>query len=179
MDAFSTAMNYVTPVTNAVSSIAPLAMAFMGNSGGSNTTTSTTTPNYSYPTAQYLEGKRAQGTASAGKAKQTAYDNLARSLSVRGIGPNSPYSTRRFAGIEGSYLDSLASLQNKLLDLENTPTNLGSTTTTETPNTNNPLAMALGMMMYGKGNKGSGATTTNDPLDQYFNYAGTYNLNGG
>jgi hypothetical protein len=140
--------------------IAPLAGMFMGGGGGgTNTTTSVTTPSLQYPTPSYIAGKRSQGTANAGQSRNNAYESMARNLSIRGIGPNSPYASGKASGIEGSYLDSLTGLENKLLDLENTPTNIGSTTVSESPkSTSNPLAMALGMMMYGNG-RNSGATT--------------------
>jgi hypothetical protein len=184
MDAISTAINYVKPamsyvqpVLSAASQLAPIAGMFMGGGGGNNTSTTVTTPNMQYPSASYLAGKKSQGTANAGQNRNNAYESMARNLSIRGIGPNSPYSAGKASGIEGSYLDSLTGLQNKLLDLENTPTNMGSTTVSSTPKTSNPLAMALGMMMYGNGRNNSGATKAQDPYGDAFDYMGLYNMN--
>jgi hypothetical protein len=170
METLSGIGGYVAPVINTVSQLAPIAGMFMGGGSGAKTSTSTTTPNYTYPSASYLAGKKAQGTANAGVNRNNAYESLARNLSIRGIGGGSPYGAGKASQIEGSYLDSLTGLQNKLLDLENTPTNMGQTTVTNTPSSTNPLAMALGMMMYGKGSGATGQKKQQaDPWEQYMN----------
>jgi hypothetical protein len=142
-------------------SVLPMAAMMMLGSNGSGTgqsQVSQSSTQYGYPAAALINNQRNTGTAQAGAARSNAYENLARSLSIRGIGPNSPYSGGKASQIEGSYLDSLSGLNSALIKSANTPIGpIGTTTTTESsgaPSTN-PLAMALGMMSYKMGSGGN------------------------
>jgi hypothetical protein len=135
-------------------SMIPMAAMMMLGSNGSGQTSNTTTQ-YGYPAAALINDQRNQGMAGAGQARSNAYENLARSLSVRGIGPNSPYSAGKASNIEGSYLNSLSNLNSSLIRSANTPIGAIGTTSQTSGSQTNPLAMALGMMSY---KNGSGST---------------------
>lgn len=170
--------NNASPILDFVQKAAPIAGMAMGmmGGGGNKTQTSMTTQHYKYPTESEIAGLRLQGQKKISDSARASLDNLTRNLSVRGIGPGSAYAAGAMGGIEQNKIKSFADLESQLYKILYTGTPMGSTTTTETPSSSNPLAMALGMMSYGKG---SGATKAKDPWEDYFNYAGTYNLNQG
>lgn len=170
--------SYVEPVAKVVNTVAPIAGiagAFMGG-GGNKTQTSMTTQNYKYPSQSEISGLRLQGQKRISDTARASLDNLTRNLSIRGIGPGSGYAAGAIGNIEKNKLSAFGDLESQLAKLLYTGTPMGSTTVTETPSSTNPLAMALGFMSYGNGRK---STNQQDPWDDYFNYAGTYNMNRG
>lgn len=131
-------------VFNFAQQAAPLALLAMGNGGGQQTTNTYQTP--IYPNTQALQSNKNMGIANAGAARSAAYDDLARQLSVRGIGPNSPYSAGKGSGIERAYQNALAGIDNTYTNKAYTPIGFNQSSTT-TGGGNNGLAMALGLMM--------------------------------
>jgi len=144
--------NYVTPVTKAVSAVAPLVNLYGAFAGSNKPQTQTVynTQSPIYPNAEALTSNRNMGVASAGLARSAALDDLSRQLSVRGIGPNSPYSGGKATGIERAYLNALSGLDNTYLNKLYTPIGWNSSSTQTSSNNRNNLAYALAMMQFGK-----------------------------
>jgi len=129
-----------------------------------------------FPSKENVEQKRKEGLATLGTGRTNAYENLARSLSVRGIGANSPFAGEGAAGIEKGYLQGQSSLINQLNTMENTP-RFGFPFTGYAPSygasaysglnygqgAGGNLGMALGMMMAGKGGSSGGNSIANLP----------------
>lgn len=134
-------------ITSGMKTVLPYALMLgMSSMGGGGEQKTTTQQQFNYPSQQYIDALNLRGVANAGRERQSAYDSLARNLSVRGFGAGSGYSKGKAAGIENAYLDSLSNLNNKLIDVKNTGTPAGSTTTTQGGGVN-PLAMLLGLNM--------------------------------
>jgi hypothetical protein len=122
-----------------------------------------------FPTQAEINTQRASGIAGLGTERSKRYEQLARSLSTRGIGPGSAYASRPASAIEGSYLTGLSNLENTLINAQNKPRfnmpfiGAPSVPTASTGGSSNPLGMALGMVAGGKALDkyfGAGADTT-------------------
>ena len=114
---------------------------------------------------------RASGVAGLGSERARAYQNMARNLSVRGIGPGSAYSSAPASAIEGGYMSGLSNLENTLINAANKPRfnfpfvnsssgggALSSGYPTSTAGYSNPLGMALGMQAGSNALKGMFST---------------------
>ncbi len=122
-----------------------------------------------FPSKESVDQKRKEGMATLGTGRTNAYEDLARSLSVRGIGANSPFSGEGASNIEKGYMGGQASLINSLNTMENTP-RFSFPFTGYAPNygasaysgmnsgsgAGSGLGMALGMMMANKGGNSGG-----------------------
>ena len=74
-----------------------------------------------YPSAEAIGAERKSGMETLGRAKGSAYENLAANLSSRGFGPGSGLMAKGGGGIEKGYLQGISDLQTGLTKFANTP----------------------------------------------------------
>lgn len=117
-----------------------------------------------FPSQAEMTNKENSGRAMLGSERSRSYENLAKNLSLRGIGSNSPFGAQVGSQIEGSYLKGLGDLNNTIVKTSETPRfsypfATPSNVTGGGSGALNPLGMALGMMA-GR----TGGTTTPTPV---------------
>jgi hypothetical protein len=76
---------------------------------------------YAYPNAAIIEATRASDLAKLGSDRTSAYTNMLKDLSVRGIGPSSGMIGAGAGNIEKGYLKGLGDIYTKSTQFANTP----------------------------------------------------------
>jgi len=112
---------------------------------------------YAFPSQAEITQSRNEGMAKLGTSRNQAYENLATTGSRRGFGTGSGMLAKGAGEIEKGYHTSQGDLENALTKLQYKPrfgfpfsstAGQGAGALASTGSWDNPLGMALGMMMY-------------------------------